>query len=112
MTLAKAVGEYDTVQAWIEDYRRHWGPDADFQGRLQTLQRFCEFVGKDPDTMIQECLRAVDAGFRIRPKRRRFYMAKIAEFEAQGSNGGRRAGNIVRSFLIHNGVALSADVAR
>ena len=37
-------------------------------------------------------------------------MALIDAFEAE--NGGRAAGNTVRSFLIHNGVALSAAPLR
>jgi hypothetical protein len=110
MALSKSVGEYDAVRTWIQDYERHWGADSQVHARLQTLEVFCDFVERDPDTMVRECLRSVDGGMRIRPKARRFYMAKIQEFEAQDGSGGRRAGNIVRSFLIHNGVALSADV--
>lgn len=108
MALEKPIHEYATVRTWVQDYERHWGADGALERRLRTLERFCEFAERDPDTIVQECLRAVDGGMRIRPKGRRFYMAKIREFENR--DGGRPAGNLVRSFLIHNGVALSADV--
>ena len=49
-------------------------------------------------------------------KRRRTEMARIDEFEmliAEGDQrAGREAGNAVRSFFIHNGVALTATPLR
>ncbi len=65
--------------------------------------------GKDPDAIVAECLRTVEEGARIRLKARRRYMASIEEFE-KGHPLGRTAGNVVRSFLIHNGIAMSANV--
>ena len=105
-----AIDHYASVQAWREDYIRHWGPDDPGLARkLATLQEFCQFVGKDPDTVVGECLRAVEDGKRIRLKARRRYIEAIREFEA-GHEGARAAGNAVRSFFIHNGIAMSADV--
>ncbi len=101
---------YASVRAWREDYVRTWGPtDQELPQRLRVLERFCAFVEKDPDAMIGECLREVDEGKRIRAKARRRYMNAIRQFEEEQASG-RTAGNVVRSFFIHNGVAMSADV--
>jgi hypothetical protein len=101
---------YASVQAWLADYVRHWGPaDAGVPKKLETLREFCQLVGRDPDAIVGECLRQVEEGKRIRLKARRRYIEAIREFEA-GHEGARAAGNIVRSFFIHNGIAMSADV--
>lgn len=101
---------YASVKMWREDYIRTWGPgDPELPQRLRVLEGFCAFVGKDPDAMVSECLREVDEGKRIRPKARRRYMEAIQRFEAEQASG-RTAGNVVRSFFIHNGIAMSADI--
>lgn len=103
------IEAYASVKAWREDYIRTWGSsDPELPQRLRVLEGFCAFVGKDPDAMVSECLREVDEGKRIRPKARRRYMDAIRDFEAEQAS--RIAGNVVRSFFIHNGVAMSADV--
>ena len=101
---------YASVKTWRADYIRTWGPtDPELPQRLRVLEGFCAFVGKDPDAMVSECLREVDGGKRIRPKARRRYMDAIRQFEEEQASG-RTAGNMVRSFFIHNGIAMSADV--
>ena len=110
--VARALGpieEYETVRRWKADYEASWGDASEFTKRCRTLQRFCEFADRDPDTLVTGVLRQTEDGMRIRPKARREVVALIASFEEDGGNG-RRAGNVVRSFLIHNGVALSASV--
>lgn len=104
------LASYASVQAWREDYVRHWGPnDPELPQKLEILEEFCSFVDKNPDAIVNECLREVEGGRRIRLKVRRRYIEAIREFEAHHRLG-RTAGNVVRSFLIHNGVAMSADV--
>jgi hypothetical protein len=104
------VASQFSVQTWLADYARHWGPNTpDVRAKLVVLGEFCKLVGKAPDAIVQECLRDVDAGKRIKLKARRRYIEAIREFETQHSNG-RTAGNVVRSFFIHNGVAMSPDV--
>jgi len=114
MTLTKAIGEYETARTWFEGLRRQWGEEpSDWEERLKALAAFCAFAEKDPDTMVSECLRESASGMRISAKGRRFYNDKIAEWQesvpgdraAQG-----RAGNAVRSFLIHNGIFLQAGI--
>ncbi len=63
--------------------------------------------------MVQECLRESDVGKRISVKGRRFYSEKIAEWQASvdgDKSAQTRAGNAVRSFLIHNGIFLQAGL--
>ena len=102
-----------TVTAWLRAHSSHWDvkhTDAEIQARLETLSRFCAICEKSPDGLVAWLFRETPEGPRIRLKRRRQVMAQIDQFEAE--NGGRAAGNVVRSFLIHNGIALSATPLR
>ena len=113
MELAELL-EYETVRNWLDGLRKHWGGDpvADDPDRLPTLEAFCHFADVDPDTIIKQCTRIDKAGDqRISIKGRRKYAGLIDEFQAQSKESRlRRAkrGNTVRSFLIHNGIMLSA----
>jgi hypothetical protein len=104
---------YTSVQTWFAGLREQSkvDPEADPR-RLEALHGFCEFVGKDPDTIIQECLRESGEQVKISLKGRRLYAARIAEFEQQASGGKpqerARIGSTLRSFLIHNGIFLQA----
>lgn len=102
-----------TVTAWLRAHSSQWDvkhTDAETRARLETLSRFCTICEKSPDDLVAWLFRETPEGPRIRLKRRRQVMAQIDEFEAE--NGGRAAGNVVRSFLIHNGIALSATPLR
>lgn len=82
--------------------------------RIETLERFCAFAERDPDAIIEECSREVEGGKRIRIKKRRHYSEKIDEFQRSVDGDGRsqtRAGNIVRSFMIHNGIFMQGGVS-
>ena len=114
MTLTKAIGEYETARTWFEGLRQQWGEEpSDWEERLKALEAFCAFVDKAPDTMVSECLRQSASGMRISAKGRRFYNDKIAEWQASlpGDRAAQgRAGNAVRSFLIHNGIFLQSGL--
>ena len=82
--------------------------------RIETLARFCALVEREPDAIIAECAREVEGGKRIRIKVRRYYSEKIDEFQASVEGDTRtqtRAGNVVRSFLIHNGIFMQGGVS-
>jgi hypothetical protein len=105
--------DYQTVQTWLAGVHEQSGvsPENDAK-RLQVLAEFCARIEKTPDQIIDECLRDVEGGKKIRVKGRRFYAEQVAEFEQQvgGSPGERRQkANYVRSFLIHNGVLLQTS---
>ena len=114
MALAKPIGEYESVRAWFESLREQWGEEPDDWGeKTQALDAFCSYVDKDPDTIIAECVRETDDQRKISVKGRRFYNNRIAEW--QDSLAGERpeqarAGNAVRSFLIHNGIFLQSGL--
>jgi hypothetical protein len=114
MALTKAIGEYETARTWFDGLRQQWGEEpSDWEERLKALAAFCAFVEKDPDTMVAECLRESASGTRISAKGRRFYSDKIAEWQASvpGDRVAQgRAGNAVRSFLIHNGIFLQSGM--
>jgi hypothetical protein len=105
------------VRKWIAGLEKHYGPSdpgAD-EDRLETLSRFCDFAGASPDEIIQQCFyRKKDSGdLRISVKARRRFAEMIDDFQG-ATEGSRfekaRAGNAVRSFLIHNGVLMQSGV--
>jgi len=106
--------DYRTVQVWLQGVHEQSGvsPEADTK-RVQVLTEFCSRVEKQPDEIIDDCLRDVDGGGKkIRAKGRRFYADKINEFERQseGTSGEKRQkANYIRSFLIHNGVLIQTS---
>lgn len=109
-----SIADYASVQQWARGLKEQWGDEPDMEQRYQVLQRFADFTGKDPDTMIAECSRDVESGKRIRIKARREYTEKIAEFQATVEGNPRqqsRAANYVRSFFIHNGIFMQAGLA-
>jgi hypothetical protein len=105
---------FESVRTWFQGLRDQWGEDPDdWDERLEALAAFCAFVGKDPDTVIGECLRQSESGKRISSRGRRFYNEKIAEWQASLPDDRQKqaqAGNAVRSFLIHNGIFLQSGL--
>ncbi len=111
--MAANLHENKTVRAWLEGVHKQSGvsPDGDAQ-RVAVLADFCTFVEKEPDQIIDECIRDVEGGKKIRVKGRRFYAQKIQEFEQQGEESAsrkRQRANYIRSFLIHNGVLIQTS---
>ncbi len=107
--------DYATVKTWLDGLRQHWGDDIDSgnEERLDMLEAFCRFADKDPDTVIDECVRVRDGEKVVRVKGRRRYADLITQFQSQveGSRLIRgKWGNTVRSFLIHNGILLQAGL--
>lgn len=106
--------EAQTVQTWLHGVHEQSGASAEADAkRVQILAEFCALVEKQPDEIIDDCLRDVEGGGKkIRAKGRRFYADKINEFEQQatGSSGERRQkANYIRSFLIHNAVLIQTS---
>lgn len=114
MPLVKPIQEYHTVKTWFQGLREQWGANpADAQQRLSTLEKFCRFVERDPDTIIRECVRQAEGQKRISSKGRRFYDDKIRQFQESAPGDSRTKaywGNTIRSFLIHNGIFLQSGL--
>lgn len=103
-----------TVEAWRQGLAQKWGGDplAEEPQKLDTLLEFCEFVGKDPDELVDFCfLRRKATGERFGSvKRREELIAQLRAFrDARGLTGmaGRRLASDILSFFIHNGVLVN-----
>lgn len=113
------MASYTTVQHWLQAYATHWNrsaEEAERRRKTDVLRRYSQLRGRDPDLLVSSLFRETPEGPRIRLKRRRLEIAKIDEFEATAAEGdlrsAREVGNVVRSFFIHNGVALTATPFR
>jgi hypothetical protein len=110
---ATAIHTAEATRRWLASRVVLWGEDTE-KGKsdplLATLADFCERAGKSPDEIIDECLRRATEGgpFVLRTRARRRYIDLIAEYEAD--TGSREQANVVRSFFIHNGVAMNPSV--
>jgi hypothetical protein len=92
-----------TLQRWFDQMTEPAEVRAE---KSVVLEDFCRFCSETPDALIGSLFRPTDDGPRINLKRRRQVIEWIESFEQE--RGGRSSGNIVRSFLIHNGVAMTA----
>lgn len=112
--MSAALRDQQTIQTWLRGLTEQWGEaPSDFDQRVAIVGRFSDFVEQDPDTIIAACSREVESGKRIRIKERRLYTDKIAEFQQSVDGDARaqgRAGNVIRSFFIHNGIFMQAGV--
>ncbi len=98
MTITNLFADSKAVQVW----RASAGLEGQ-DPRIETLATFCTSVEATPDELVDACLRAVDGGqFKIRMAARRHVSEQIVAFQ----QGDQARGNVVRSFLIHNGVSL------
>ena len=105
--LAHSVEQYNSVQAWRRDLSEQWGGDPLLEepDKLAALQLFCDFVGEDPDQIVERCFRVrkADGERVISAKWRTHYAGKVKEFRERNADAQRLAADVL-SFLIHNGV--------
>jgi hypothetical protein len=101
------VQEYSSVKAWRRDLSEQWGGDplSEEPERVTALERFCEFIGEDPDQIVERCFRVrkSDGQRVISAKWRAHYAGKVKEFRDRTPDSQRLAADVL-SFLIHNGV--------
>lgn len=89
--------------------------DAEVGERVAVLEAFCSFSEQTPDELVERCVDR-ERG-RIKVKERTRVEELIAQFGALGESddaGARAAAtrtNVVRSFLVHNGVRVLAPRA-
>jgi hypothetical protein len=115
LPLARPIGEYESVRAWRSGLAEQWGGDplADDPSKLDALGAFCELFEKDPDELVSFCfLRRRGTGERFASvKRREEIAARLRELRDRSEVSGvagRKLVSDVLSFLIHNGVMMSA----
>jgi hypothetical protein len=109
------ISEYASVQRWLSGAGHDRQP-AEVQDRyLGVLATFVEHTGKSPDELVAFCfLRKRETGERFVSTKRRIVVNEwIDELVAAQGWTGKDAvanANIVRSFLIHNGVLIQGKV--
>lgn len=101
-----------SVQLWIENTTYEGEPAEALARRLGVLAGFLDSIGKDADGLVAFCfLRKRDTGERfVSTKRRNEVNEQIEKYvTAQGWIGKPAVANanIVRSFLIHNGIPIA-----
>lgn len=114
-SINKPLEQYDSVQTWFKGLREQSGvdPQAD-PSRLKLLEEFCNSAELDPDEVVKACLLIKEGKeTKISIKGRRTMAEKIADFQNAGGTDSRergKRGNIIRSFLIHNGILLQSGM--
>lgn len=103
------------VQRWLRGAGHDKQPSESQQRFLGIVREFVDFVGKSPDQLVEFCfLRKRETGERfVSLKRRTVVNDWIDEFVRSKCWVGKDAvanANIVRSFLIHNGVLIQGKV--
>lgn len=117
MTTAADIRDAETVRHWFAS-AKHDGASAEYQERIcGVLAGFAELTAKTPDELVAFCfLRKKDTGQRFLSVKRRVQMNEwIDEYVAQQGWEGKDAvvnANVIRSFLIHNGIAIGGNVWR
>lgn len=117
-TDVEALDDYSSVKQWRSSFARFWRGGEPEPAAFEALARFVAVNNVSPDEIIESVLRAEGADrFMLRTRARRKWMGLIREFEddegsRDAANGGRDAANGVRSFMIHNGVAMNPPILR
>ena len=110
--LDRPITAYQSVSTWAAGLRQQWGGDplAEEPEKLAALQKFCAFVGEDPDAIVRRCfrIRNSDGARVLSNKWRAHYADKIKTFRAQDASSGPRRAAAVLGFLIHNGILIQA----
>lgn len=95
----------ESIALWRSGLESNGVPEDEILERISVIDEFAEFVGSTPDEMVATCIDS-EAG-KVRVKERKRFEAAIDEFAADSVE----KANVVRSFLIHNGVRLVAPRA-
>jgi hypothetical protein len=106
-----------SVKQWAASAGLSQDPAEVREDKLRILAGFCAKVGKEPDELVAYCiLRKKETGERFLSVRRRETInGWLEEFAAEQGWTGKQAvvnANVVRSFLIHNGVLIQGRVWR
>jgi len=106
-----------SVKQWVTGSVLAQDPAEVREQKLGILADFCAKVGKSPDELVAFCiLRKKATGERfLSVKRREAVNNWLDEFVADQGWTGKQAvvnANVVRSFLIHNGVFIQGPVWR
>jgi hypothetical protein len=108
---AAALEDFRSIQQWRQSFARFWRGGEPEQAAFEALARFVAVNEVTPDEIIDQVLRSKESGdLMLRTRARRKWMGLIQEFE--DAEQSRDAANGVRSFMIHNGVAMNPPILR
>jgi hypothetical protein len=111
------IRSFDTIRRWFDSAGYDEDPPEEQERLLGIVAEFSEFTGRSPDELVAGCfLRKKATGDKfISSKARQAMNESIAEFVAKKGWEGReavQAGNLLRGFLIHNGVFIQGGAWR
>jgi nitroreductase len=111
-TTLEKLRKSSAVRTWLLSYQESWRSKIAEDEALSVLAKFVQFSGTEPDAIIAEVLQPLSTGdgMVLRTRGRRKYMKLIDEFESK--EGSRQIANYVRSFMIHNGVAMNPEIIK
>jgi hypothetical protein len=107
--------EAESVRHWFASAKHDTAPAEAQERMLVVLDAFCRQTGMSPDDLAGYCfLRKKDTGKRFVSVKRRVSMNEwIDQLVAAEGWEGKEAvvnANVIRGFLIHNGVAIQGPV--
>lgn len=101
------------LETWVGGLRDAGLAEDEIAQRRAVLEEFCAFAHATPDELVERCVNREKG--RIKVGARRETEAAIEEFgkavDESDPRGGVVRANVVRSFLIHNGVRVLAPRA-
>ena len=110
------VAAAPSVVRWFDSARLRSDTEEEQRLRYRLLGEFCEHMGQSPDEIIAGLIRTTKSGeTAISGKRRAAMDAAIDEFVEKSGFTGRDAvvnGNVIRSFLVHNGIFIQGRAWR
>jgi hypothetical protein len=114
---SQGIESQASVKQWATGAGFDHDPAEVREGKLRILADFCTKVGKQPDELVAFCiLRKKATGERfLSVKRREAINGWLDEFTGEQGWTGKQAvvnANVVRGFLIHNGVLIQGRVWR
>lgn len=112
MTAEDLINE-PTVQRWLRSAKLDTAPREEQLAQVEPLARFCARRGQSPQQLVDSCFleKTADGQYQISIKGRREMDAAIEEFTATLGLPRHYAiatGNIIRGFLVHNGVLIQS----
>jgi hypothetical protein len=110
------LAENSAVRRWFESAHLDDIPEEEQTHRLGLLADFCDHTGQQPEELVSGLLRTTkDGDTAISAKRRTAMNTTIDEFVEKSGFTGRDAvvnGNVIRSFLVHNGIFIQGRAWR
>lgn len=99
---------YKSVQIWLKELRSRYKDPNEINLRLELLKKFCDFVSKNPDELVNEVYNFDTHKPRL--KKRDFCNEKINEFieelEGVSSSVKDTYGNMIEGFFLYNGIRM------